>query len=836
MSDAELFIRGIVESFHASCDRVLSGPRSGPSVPQSSRASAVNEDRFLPIPWLLMDHVLLLVQQPVYFTLFRWENEKGPIVQRFSSLCENDRAYWNLSELRHEDEYGGLLVAQKTLSGAEHLRLLCWNTPETTFHAQGSLPVNPLLTWEKICTGACKLLEASIDRGLLYALRLLPPVVDHNITLDAMNFASQHPVSYEDWDDYINAMSTALDPLLSSFREKRLFPPDSDDRARGFFVVTRQPSVRDPTTGAVPNPRIVRKHPDRREARYPYNARVILTPTQIRESKLDNREKQRVQKPLFSSPGARAIADTSLVSGLIDIGVPGEHGSLSNESREHYAIKSDEDKKAVAAAERKVYGASARSKSVFYIPIHLGGIPWLALFTFMPLIGGAEKESPETVWRRYFLYRDLIPILGGQIDEAVMSAYAQTLSDKAVRILRSVSDVESFITQTNAEWQQMALVYPYGSASLERASKEQLDTFALDGVTGQLAIRFKHAQGEYFNYRLLLQERTQQHICDSLKMSAQTIRLQRSRALDGIGHSLKACMELIPDRQLASDLRNAARCGKENADLLTMAADAFDLMLYPRALSYVARQIGVIAGGEKDKLEEPLDDASIQAWRSGSNGKQVACACADFTKALGVVVCRGLGWLSFRISFGVMGKRPTTETWRARDHGSQRAVPLSHLWFPPFRRDTTAVYVVALGILEPMVNAVKTMSKNVYARGSELQACISVRPGHAVDIHIGNYSEQPVGILPSGVDKVAAFTSVTGIVHFDPNPAESYCERHRTQWIGLCVIPHGEITAAQQHATRNKHEHIDPGVYHDEYSQQGEEGTATPACRCPHRR
>lgn len=113
---------------------------------------------------------------------------------------------------------------------------------------------------------------------------------------------------------------------------------------------------------------------------YGYTARVFLTPTQARERGLTQQEMDTLG-PL--GQGARAIADTPLTSGIIDIGLPGERDALKNpNSREHYPQTTARLKE----LEDKIYGPDWRSESIFYVPVHIGGIPWLALFSFHTVI------------------------------------------------------------------------------------------------------------------------------------------------------------------------------------------------------------------------------------------------------------------------------------------------------------------------------------------------------------------------------------------------------------------------------------------------------------------
>ena len=170
-----------------------------------------------------------------------------------------------------------------------------------------------------------------------------------------------------------------------------------------------------------------------RPARYDYTARLFLTPTQVLERKDSIPDVKDHKKLPILGPGDRAIADSPLTSGIIDIGFPSERSPNSEFSRYKREYSNDRNLKEMRKLEDAIYEYDHERESIFYAPIHIGGIPWLALFTFHDR-GDTEildDTCQKTMWARLFIYRDIFPIIAGEVAQALTLAFADSLADAA---------------------------------------------------------------------------------------------------------------------------------------------------------------------------------------------------------------------------------------------------------------------------------------------------------------------------------------------------------------------------------------------------------------------
>ena len=403
---------------------------------------------------VFLDHVHLLVQHPCYFTVTLLKSDSGKIISQFSSLSPQDRAFWAVPPLLQDKLDEGKLIASTCLK-EENKKVqvtLC------STHAAQSLP-----------RGVQRLLELGVKELLKSAAPYL-----RNALLDLKaNRMGNHidratvdpkPVVATDlWKRQFEYIQERLDPILNSYGTCDLFPRDKAGRSR-LFAAPREPFTDDVWSESEAVRRVSGQ--GGRDAKYGYSAGLFLTPTQ-------REERSEILDTDFKLPklgqGDRAIADTTLTSGVVDFGMPTESDQSYFFGRYVRTSLSPEKAGEIREKENLIYGFDPDiPEGIFYAPFHISGIPWLTLFSFHDFGNAAEgdKDWRYSMWRRYHIYRDVFPIIAEEVSQALMQAFADNLAHAARRHLDLVHDARQFADRLNREWEGSSTLLPYGTVHL----------------------------------------------------------------------------------------------------------------------------------------------------------------------------------------------------------------------------------------------------------------------------------------------------------------------------------------------------------------------------------
>jgi len=159
-----------------------------------------------------------------------------------------------------------------------------------------------------------------------------------------------------------------------------------------------------------------------------------------------------LRRPL--GPGARSIADSVFMSGVADFGQTKERNLLRGRDK---TPESGTDR-ARAELESLIYRPYTKSNyTIFYVPIHVGGCPWLALFRFCS--ANRATESDEAFWASYYFVRDVIPTLADRLRLAAEEAYAETLSRLLIEEI--AAGPIQLAERINQKWLEASAVYPF---------------------------------------------------------------------------------------------------------------------------------------------------------------------------------------------------------------------------------------------------------------------------------------------------------------------------------------------------------------------------------------
>jgi len=211
----------------------------------------------------------------------------------------------------------------------------------------------------------------------------------------------------------------------------------------------------------------------RRRGCFDYTARVLLSTNQTSMIGMACGEQScaDLERPL--GPSARSIADSVFASGIIDFSSeePGVGRDDSGREKSSFDVRRH-------AAEQRVYGQVVEPAQVFYIPVHIGGVPWLALFTL------SKKEETNLSWAHNFrLYRTLIPRINERLRAGVKRVYLHLAGEKLSEALEH-KDSSSLLDRVNRAWEQLTYVYPHKGIRIVPA--EYNDAKALELPDGRL--------------------------------------------------------------------------------------------------------------------------------------------------------------------------------------------------------------------------------------------------------------------------------------------------------------------------------------------------------------
>lgn len=260
--------------------------------------------------------------------------------------------------------------------------------------------------------------------------------------------------------DLLRPMGRLLDEVFFDLRKSHVFQVVEDDFeiVKLFAVVRTVPSSKSRYRGF-----------------FNYTASLLLSDDQyhailrLLEKVHGSSEAGRLMKYLESPLGLedRSVADTVFSSG--NVGFGGKVGS------EELDVADDETARRRQEVEELVYKKIHQidkegSLHVFYVPVHVGGVPWLAFFTFTDKVPRRDHES----WKRnYRIYRDVIPKITSQIRTGTKEIYLRLLAEKLTTHLHRWKvgsyPLDELTRRVSEDWQKINQVYPYDRVRLKVA-------------------------------------------------------------------------------------------------------------------------------------------------------------------------------------------------------------------------------------------------------------------------------------------------------------------------------------------------------------------------------
>lgn len=181
-----------------------------------------------------------------------------------------------------------------------------------------------------------------------------------------------------------------------------------------------------------------------------------------------------LEQPL--GPHSRSVSDLVFSSGVVDF------GRKAREKEWDASVEGDVLDEQRRSIEQCVYPSGMR---VFLIPVHVGGTPWLSLFTFTP----QDPASHQRAWHHnYSFYRDLK--VAALIRQKAHDVYVTLLAKNFVKRMESwVTPITKVLSSANQDAQKLAQVYPFPLVSFSEGRYQPNDIF-IPG-RGDVSVNFR---------------------------------------------------------------------------------------------------------------------------------------------------------------------------------------------------------------------------------------------------------------------------------------------------------------------------------------------------------
>ena len=271
----------------------------------------------------------------------------------------------------------------------------------------------------------------------------------------------------EDQDivSFRNHMRTVIDEAFQSVARSPILNSGGEDSFLDLFAVVRYP-LNDLRRGLFGYTAQLLLSNDQKQ-----NLEKIIIPT--KETKKDRYEKsleylrsinysiRTFVNDIESNLGnhSRAVADSIFYSGLVDFS-PDKAGE--GEGRDAIGHSTNDLRR--LKAEHILFSRLVPSGSPrpFYVPIHVGGHPWIGLFTFSYL-------HAEYRWaHNYQVYRTLIPRVAERLRVRAMIEYTSQIVDTLIENISNPIVSQFDIEKANSSLKRLGGLYPFQILSIHR--------------------------------------------------------------------------------------------------------------------------------------------------------------------------------------------------------------------------------------------------------------------------------------------------------------------------------------------------------------------------------
>jgi signal transduction histidine kinase len=377
---------------------------------------------------------------------------------------------------------------------------------------------------------------------LIEAIRHFNPA--HNEPSVSPNALNRIELGPDEYSRLLEPMRRVADKIFADLGSSPFFrPKDSRTDLINLFMVVRL---------AASNKRRFRN-------KFDYTAGLLLTNKQ-RESVANlfaGTEYDITQLETMLGPNDRSIADLIFSSGLVAFGAQVRSALDVADFNDDAAVlrhKAEWELYTTVVEGAEYYEKRTDKLFPFYIPIHVGGVPLLALFTFTNEYPG---ESDEAWKHNYHLYRDVLPRIASQIREGAKQAYTSLLSGELTKHLTlwglNTISLEQFTQRVSEGWRKISQVYPFDLVKIYPANGSVIrneDTcFTLDLPDGN-PVMVEICPGQTFlrrdvEYDLLTGHNIKPACQEALEMYRHNVQSIQLHSTAYATHVLRTPLELI---------------------------------------------------------------------------------------------------------------------------------------------------------------------------------------------------------------------------------------------------------------------------------------------------
>jgi hypothetical protein len=115
-----------------------------------------------------------------------------------------------------------------------------------------------------------------------------------------------------------------------------------------------------------------------------------------------------------------------------------------------------------------------------FVPVHVGGSPWLAIFTTQP---GFEQASDIRAWLHFFrFYRSLTPQFASKLRAGTAIVFRRFIARHFGEVLRNKdSDRKQISKEVNHRWMALSTIFPFEVPQLKLDKLPEAKAIPLDG-------------------------------------------------------------------------------------------------------------------------------------------------------------------------------------------------------------------------------------------------------------------------------------------------------------------------------------------------------------------
>lgn len=257
----------------------------------------------------------------------------------------------------------------------------------------------------------------------------------------------------EELGKYVKLMRTIVTQTWAEFSANHMLSVDKEEPLNLFCVIRRATNS------------------TRRYGTFDYTAQLVLADDQCERinTKFPDASTNllsNVEIPL--SPTSRSIADSVFSSGTAEF----ISEKLGTGGRDRGSDDKDRQRR---EAENRVFDPEKFGRHIFYVPVHVGGVPWAALFTLSR--DDREEEISPKVWEHnYHFYRNIAPQVCERLRLKAKNVYRSELARKFAKHFQfQPYDLaeDNIVEQVLKDWEKLTTYFPYG---IVRTKKVDADT------------------------------------------------------------------------------------------------------------------------------------------------------------------------------------------------------------------------------------------------------------------------------------------------------------------------------------------------------------------------